>query len=143
MYLCKYDGAAWRQHAYIKASNGDVGDVFGSTVALNWDGSILAVGALGESSVAEGVSGNEFDNSSLDSGAVYVYRDDSSGQWSQEKYLKASNSDDADYFGASLSLDSSGNTLAVGAPGEQSSSNLFEGVQASNIHIEAGAVYLY
>jgi trimeric autotransporter adhesin len=40
-------------------------------VALSGD--TLAVGAMGESSTAQGVNGNQADNGALDSGAVYIF----------------------------------------------------------------------
>ena len=62
------------QEAYIKASNTDVMDQFGQSVALSGDGNTLAVGAVGEGSAATGVNGNQADNSASVAGAVYVFR---------------------------------------------------------------------
>lgn len=141
-YLFKQNSSSWQQEAYIKSSNGDISDLFGSSLSLNWDGSVLAIAAPGESSAAEGVSGTELDNTEVDSGAVYVYEDLGSG-YEQVKYVKAPNTDSGDAFGEYLSLDGDGETLAIGAPNEQSSSALFENIQSSNSEIEAGAAYLY
>ena len=47
-YVFNLEGDAWVQHSYIKASNGDIGDLFGSAIALNAAGSLLVVGAPGE-----------------------------------------------------------------------------------------------
>jgi hypothetical protein len=60
------------QRAYIKASNTDLEDRFGWSVAL--DGDTLAVGAPLEGSNATGVEGDQADNSATDSGAVYVFK---------------------------------------------------------------------
>ena len=64
----------WAQEAYVKASNNDVSDFFGRSVALNGD--TLAVGADYEDSnqttITNGTSASS-NNSSNDSGAVYVY----------------------------------------------------------------------
>lgn len=48
------------------------------------------------------------------SGAVYVFSriDD---RWYQQAFLKASNADRTDFFGASVALSGNGNTLVVGA----------------------------
>lgn len=141
-YVFNLEGDAWVQHSYIKASNGDIGDLFGSAIALNAAGSLLVVGAPGESSAAEGVSGTQSDNSATDAGAAYVF-ELSAGAWSQLKYVKASNAEAADGFGSYVSLDASGDVLAVGAPEERSSSTLFSDLQTSNALNAAGAVYLY
>jgi hypothetical protein len=47
--------------------------LFGSSLAFNRDGSLLAVGAPGEDSGAKGVNGNQNDTSVMESGAVYVF----------------------------------------------------------------------
>lgn len=57
---------------YIKTSNTDSGDFFGVTMSISNDGSRLAVGAQGEGSNATGINGDQTNNSSSNSGAVYV-----------------------------------------------------------------------
>ena len=64
----------------------------------------------------------------------------SGGTWAQEAYVKASNSERYDYFGASLALSANGSTLAVGSTGEASA---FRGDQMDNSANEAGAVYVF
>src|SRR4051812_18428176 len=103
------------QVVYGKASNPDAGDIFGKVISLSGD--TLVVGAPGESSAARGVNGNQTDNSAAVAGAVYVFVRTGT-TWSQQAYLKASNTDAFDEFGFSVSL--SGDTLVVGAPGESS-----------------------
>jgi hypothetical protein len=104
-------GDTWFQKDYIKAFNTDEGDQFGSSVALSGD--TLAVGAPFEDSNARGINtGGEADNQAPDAGAVYVFTHDSSG-WTQQAYIKASNSLSDDKFGWSVALD--GEVLAVGA----------------------------
>jgi len=73
VYFYTRTGTTWTQRAYIKASNTDAGDEFGSAVALNGDGRILAVGAHNEDGNGRGLNGNPTDNSADDSGAVYVF----------------------------------------------------------------------
>lgn len=110
------------EEAYVKASNTASFDSFGSSVALSGD--TLAVGADKESSNAAGVnapltggSGTQADNSLNYSGAVYVFTRTGS-TWSQQAYIKASNTGRSDGFGESIAL--SGDTLAVGADNEDS-----------------------
>ncbi|OLQ72988.1 hypothetical protein BIT28_05950 [Photobacterium proteolyticum] len=142
VYLYRFNGQNWLSDAYIKASNTGQDDAFGSALSLSNDGSRLAVSATGESSDATGVNGDETNDSASDSGAVYVY--DYDGQaWSQQTYIKASNTDTDDYFGISISLSGDGETLAVGSPGEDSRSTSINGDELDNTAADAGAVYLY
>lgn len=103
---------------YFKASNADASDYFGTSLALSADGTTLAVGAPAEDSDATRVDGPETNNSVFESGAVYVFVRADSGRWSQQAYLKASNAEFLDSFGASLAMSADGNTIAVGAPGK-------------------------
>lgn len=136
VYVFTRSGGTWRQQAYIKASNAEAGDRFGSAIAL-W-GNTLAVGAPGESSNAVGVNGSQGDNSARRSGAVYVFTR-SGDTWSQQAYIKASNTDAGDGF-ANIAL--SGSTLAVGAPGEAGSTKGINGSQGDNGAPRSGAVYI-
>ena len=107
-------------------------------------GDTLAVGAIGEDSNGTGVnSGAQADNSTSSSGAVYVFTR-SGTTWTQQAYVKASNTGSADNFGYSVSL--AGDTLAVGAFGEESNGtgvNPGAGAEADNSAGNAGAVYIF
>ena len=142
VYVFARNGATWTQQAYVKASNAEAGDQFGRSVALNGDGNTLAVGATDERSAATGVGGNENDNTGGSAGAAYVFTR-SGAVWSQQAYVKASNTGVGDLFGASVTLSGDGNTLAVGAPLEQSAATGIGGNQADNSALEAGAVYVF
>ena len=110
----------------------DAGDGFGSSAAL--DGNTLAIGVPGD------------DDTSTDTGAVYLFTKSAGvgGTWS--KTLKISDNDavsakldvvlySGGAFGSSVALD--GNTLAVGAPRDNSGGRVGED---ANAH---GAVYLF
>ncbi|MGF1508705.1 MAG: FG-GAP repeat protein, partial [Myxococcota bacterium] len=71
VYVFTRSNGMWRQEAYLKASNTDVGDSFGLSVALSGD--TLAVGS-GDDSDATGVNGDQTSNAAPISGAVYVRR---------------------------------------------------------------------
>ncbi|NBO38434.1 hypothetical protein EBU99_07605 [bacterium] len=136
--------SAWVQEAYVKAANAGAGDYFGYSVALSGD--TLAVGAQFEASnqttITNGTAASS-DNSASSAGAVYVYRR-SGTTWAQEAYVKAANADSGDNFGNSVAL--SGETLAVGAYGEDSNqTTITNGTAASsnNSASSAGAVYVY
>jgi hypothetical protein len=123
-------GDVWAQEAYVKASNTGARDYFGYSVALSADGATLAVGAPQEDSAATGVGGDQSDSlvcggffcgfTTEDSGAAYVFRKGSTGTWTQEAYVKASNTNTRNYFGGSVSLSREGLMLAVGAPNQDS-----------------------
>jgi hypothetical protein len=135
-------GNTWTQQAYVKASNAEFEDHFGSSVALSANGDTLAVGAPLEDSAATGVNGNAASNSASGSGAVYVFSR-SGTQWSQQAYVKASNTEADDNFGSSVALSGDGSTLAVGAPAEDSAATGIDGNQASNGATNSGAVYVF
>lgn len=145
VYVFVRDGTAWSQQAYIKASNTDSNDEFGTSVAL--DGDTLAVGAPFEDSDATSIGGSQANGptgSGMESGAVYVFVRDDTTSWSQQAYIKASNSENFDGFGASVAL--AGDTLAVGALYEGGAVGGVHGdasAQASNLAPKSGAVYVF
>lgn len=145
VYVFARAGDRWVQQAYLKASNAGVNDQFGNAVALSADGNTLAVSAYFEGSRATGVNGDQADDSIAQSGAVYVFTR-TGAAWSQQAYLKASNTgeaDDGDQFGFSLALSDDGNTLAAGAIAEDSADGRINGNQADNTAGNAGAVYVF
>lgn len=142
VYVYQKSGNDWNQAAYLKASNADAGDEFGYALALSGDGKTLAVGAIQEASSTKGIDGNQLDNSSAASGAVYVYVNDGSS-WKQQSYIKSSNSDFIDAFGFSIALSSDGSTMLVGAPGEGSAAQTINGTQSDNTGSLSGAAYLF
>ena len=120
VYVFVRSEGSWQQQAYLKASNTEPGDIFGTAVSLSADGDTLAIGAGFEDSTATGINGDQNDNSARDAGAVYVFvRSESS--WQQQAYVKASNTRSFHRFGSAISLSADGDTLAVGADGEDSS----------------------
>jgi hypothetical protein len=142
VYVFVRSGASWSQQAYLKASNTNAGDAFGSSVSLSSDGSLLAVGAPAEASNATGVGGPQADNSAPASGAVYVFQR-SFTTWAEEAYVKSSNAAAGDAFGWSVALNGTGTTLVVGAPGEDSSATSVNGDEANNAAPSSGAVYVF
>jgi hypothetical protein len=137
-YVFTRSGGVWSQTAYLKASNTDAHDIFGSSVAIYVD--TVVVAAPNESSSAAGVDGDQADNSVGYAGAAYVFTR-SSGVWSQQAYLKASNPDANDAFGYSVAID--GNTLVVGACGEDSNATGVDGDGADNSAGVSGAAYVF
>lgn len=138
VYIFARSGSTWSQQAYLKASNPDQQDSFGISVALS--GNTLVVGAEAEDSGATGVGGNQADNSAIDSGAAYVFVRNGT-TWSQQAYLKASNTAAGDAFGHSVGL--SGDLVVVGAAREDSNATSINGNQADNSATDAGAAYAF
>jgi len=143
VYVYARSGDSWGREAYVKASNTEERDYFGSSVALSADGNTLAVGAVGEDSNALGIDGDQTNGDALGSGAVYVYVYVREGLWQQQAYIKASNTGAGDDFGASVALSANGNTLAVGAVGEDSAATGINGDEDDNSAEYAGAVYMF
>ncbi|RLA05491.1 MAG: hypothetical protein DRQ47_01025, partial [Gammaproteobacteria bacterium] len=137
--VTRQTATSFAQEAYIKASNSGSYDRLGDSLAIS--GNTLAVGAAGESSSATGVGGDQTDNSAGNSGAVYIFTRDINNVWTQQAYIKASNTDAGDRFGTSLSL--SGDTLAIGAPEEDSNATGVAGSQDDNSAPSSGAAYIF
>ncbi len=137
-YVFTRTAAVWGQQAYLKASNTGASDFFGGSLALSGD--TLAVGALGESSDATGIDGDGGNDNAFGSGAVYVFTR-TAGVWSQQAYVKASNTGAGDEFGTSLAL--SGDTLAAGARAESSDATGIDGDQGNDNAASSGAVYVF
>jgi hypothetical protein len=136
-YVFTGSAGLWTQQAYLKASNTNTGDEFGSSIGVS--GNEVVIGAIGESSAATGVNGNQSDNSLSNSGAVYAFSRTAS-VWTQQAYLKASNTGANDQFGSSLAF--SGATAVVGAESEASRAVGVNGNQADNSMAFAGAAYV-
>ena len=138
VYVFTRSGTTWSQQAYLKASNTGMEDYFGYSVAIAWD--TVAVGAYGEDSNATGLNGDQANNSAADGGAAYVFTR-SGTTWSQEAYVKASNTDAYDSFGCSVAV--SGDTVISGAYGESSSATGVNGNKDDNSASNSGAAYVF
>lgn len=139
-YVFVREGGIWIQQAYLKPSNLDPEDYFGSSVAIF--GNTIVVGASREDSDASGVNGDEFSDpsQSFNSGAAYVFVREGV-TWAQQAYLKASNPGEGDSFGASVAID--GETILVGALAEDSSATGIDGDQNDNGNTNSGAAYVF
>ena len=141
-YVFVRSGTTWTQQAYLKPSNPDVEDSFGSRLALSGDGDTLGIGAQNEDSAAQGLTGRQDDNSALEAGALYLFTR-TTGTWTQTNYVKASNNEAFDEFSGSIALNRDGRILAVGARGEDSSAQGINGSQTDNSLDESGAVFVF
>jgi hypothetical protein len=137
-YVFVRNGVTWSQQANLTPSNAEAGDYFGESVAIS--GNTVVIGAPGEDSVSTGVNGNQSNNSAQESGAAYVFVRNGTA-WSQQAYVKASNTGASDAFGIGVTID--GDTMVVGAQGEDSSANSVNGNASDNSAENAGAAYVF
>jgi hypothetical protein len=144
VYILQRSGTTWSQQTHIEASNTESSDWFGTSVSLSASGDLLAVADFLENSAATGINGDQTDISADNAGAVYIYerRDN---DWQQQAYIKASNTDSEDQFGAEIALSADGNTLAVASPYEDSSATGINGDQSNSSSTlwPPGAVYVF
>jgi len=126
----------WIQAAYLKASNSQSNDRFGSAVAIS--ATTVVVSAPDENRNATGVGGEAAPVPAIRSGAAYVFELNEVDDWAQSAYLKASNTDTQDRFGVSVAA--SGDLVIVGAPFEDGRSG---GAPSSNVRPDSGAAYVY
>jgi hypothetical protein len=103
-------------------------------------GDTVVVGAYADASNATGVNGDQSNNNAFDSGAAYVFVRNGVN-WSQQAYLKASNTGVMDQFGYSVAA--SGDTVVVGAVWEDSNATGVNGNQSDNSAGNAGAAYVF
>ncbi|MBX7192087.1 MAG: hypothetical protein K1X94_08515 [Sandaracinaceae bacterium] len=140
VYVFRSTGGGWVFDAYLKASDTGSNDRFGSALAFDSAGTMLAVGAPGEASNAAllDAASNELVPGC---GAVYVYERDAGG-WRFTERLKPSNPGSDLAFGGALDLSGDGAVLAIGAITEDSSGT---GVDPSPdlLATGSGAVYVF
>ena len=121
VYIFARAGAAWSQQAYLKSSNSgspELGYQFGYAVSLSSDGSTLAASQTSDPSNATGINGDQRNTAAPESGAVFVFNH-SGDTWSQQAYIKPWNTTTPGVlFGYSLCLSGNGDTLGVGAYGD-------------------------
>ena len=120
----------------LQSSNPAVGDEFGWSVALS--GRTLVVGAPGEDGGGVGVN-PPYNEAAPGSGAAYVFVGNGT-DWTQQAYLKASNTGLGDAFGTSVGI--AGDTVFVGAPGEDGSGTGMN-PQSTEGAADAGAAYIF
>jgi hypothetical protein len=135
-------GTTWTQQAYVKPSNTGANDWFGVRLALSGDGNTFLAGSQNEDSNATGIDGRQNDESAVEAGAVYLFTRTGS-TWTQQAFVKGSNTGEYDEFGSSVGLSRDGRTLVVGARGEDSNARGANGNQADNSVDESGAAYVF
>jgi len=145
VYIFGRTGSTWTQQTYIHASNAEGGDSFGVNVVLSDDGNTLLASSLDEDCKATGVNPPGCDNDRADdisTGAAYVFVR-SGGTWTQQAFLKPSNTGPNDWFGSRAALSGDGNTAMLNSSLEDSSGKGVNGKQDDDAASESGAVYIF
>lgn len=140
VYL-KDGGGSWAQEAYIKASNNDSYDSFGSAISVSSD--TIVVGAPQEDSNAQSIStGTSTNDDESASGAAYIFTR-SGTTWSLEAYIKGFNTEAGDLFAHSVAVD--GDDLVVGSYIEAGDlTTVDNGTPSDNDNSsQSGACYIY
>ena len=146
------DGGRWRKQYIASPRQVEVEGVeqelsqgvYRDSVVISADGSTMAIGDpawTGNPPVAY------FDSPSDKyevTGAVQIYYR-RNGQWRRQAVLRAANAGHGDEFGIRVALSANGNTLAVSAPGEDSSTNTptLRSDADDDTAYNAGAVYVF
>jgi hypothetical protein len=103
-YIFTRSGTSWSEQAKIEASDGQKDDNFGSSVSISGDGNTAIVGA------------NHYDGDPsvgiYNSGAAYIFTR-SGTSWSEQAKIEASDKQNFDLFGVSVSISGDGNTAIV------------------------------
>ena len=87
------------------------------SLALNGDGSVVAVGASLDSSDASDTVGDPDNHSAPNSGAIYVFQRQADNTFVKQAFVKAEGAASLDHFGHSVALNRSGSVLSGGARG--------------------------
>jgi hypothetical protein len=114
----------WNQQQKIQASDKQWGDEFGWSVAISDDGNTAIVGARREDTNVGGAVG------ATNTGAAYIFTR-SGTSWTQQQKIQPSDLQVSDYFGTSVAISDDGNSVIVGAPGEDTGGSA------------AGAAYIF
>lgn len=146
IYIFTRNGAAWAQQARMQASNAERGDSLGCSLAISGDGNTVLAGAFDEDSPLTGIqppeAGANDEARDASTGAAYVFVRNGT-KWTQQAYVKATNTRDNDQFGWALAISRDGDTIAVGSHLEDSGAKGLNGDQHDASGEDSGAVYIY
>ncbi len=116
-YIFKKDASGnWIEEQKIQSSNGGYKERFGTSVSIYWNYAIIG-------------APNEIKNFELLEGSAYIFEKDFSGNWTQKQKIQASDKQNEDLFGSSVSI--SLNYAIVGADQEDTGGT------------NAGAAYIF
>ena len=121
-YIYTRSGSTWTQQQKLTASDAAANSNFGINVILNSDATYAVVGSSG------------FDSPSTNSGQVYIFTR-SGSTWTEQQKIQSSDIGQYDYFGWSVSINSDGTYVIVGAERERGGDG--------SPTINAGAAYIF
>jgi collagen type VII alpha len=115
VYVYTRSGSTWTEQQKLQASDLESSSNFGFSISISLDGNTALIGSYTETT-----------SPTSQQGAVYVFTR-SSGTWTQQQKLLASDAVSSDFFGFSVSLSGDGNTALIGAYFEDTSPGLNNG----------------
>ncbi|MBW1820792.1 MAG: FG-GAP repeat protein [Deltaproteobacteria bacterium] len=113
-YVFKYNGTSWIEEQNLIASDGEEDDFFGWSISIDGDNALIGA--------------PKDDDTHIDSGAAYVFNYNGAS-WNEKQKLTASDSDEIDNFGLSVSINN--NKALIGAPFDDDNG------------IESGSAYVF
>ena len=122
-YILTRSGSTWTQQQKIQHGDPSNNDTFGSSVAINSDGTYAIVGARTQTG--------------FDYGAAYIFTR-SGSTWTQQQKIQSSDVQSGDGFGGSVSISSDTNHAIVGAAGEDTG---FTAAGSSYIFSRSGSTW--
>lgn len=134
-YVFERTDAGYVHRTTLRAPVPRTEDRFGT--GLDVDGTTIVVGAFLEDTTAAGMDGG----TGYDAGAAYVFTRATSGTYVFSAQLKASHTTALDQFGLSVAI--SGEVIAVGARGEDSSSTASNPDPSVEGLTDSGAVFVF
>jgi hypothetical protein len=123
-YIFTRSGTTWSQEAKISSPVDPTASYFGGSVDISDDGNTAIIGYSLEDTTA-----------GVDAGAAYIYTR-SGSTWSQEAKLESDDAEASDMFGVAVSISGDGNTVVVGATGEDTAWD-------NSTQAGAGAAYVF
>jgi len=114
-YIFTRSEGVWSQQAMLTASDRQVGDHFGVSVALSDSGDTALIGAY-----VDDVGAN------TNQGSAYVYQR-SGNAWTEQAHLTSTDAAAGDYFGRSVALSADGSMALIGADMKTIGANTAQG----------------
>ena len=114
-YIFTRSEGVWSQQAMLTASDRQVGDHFGVSVALSDSGDTALIGAY-----VDDVGAN------TNQGSAYVYQR-SGTAWTEQAHLTSTDAAAGDYFGRSVALSADGSMALIGADMKTIGANTAQG----------------
>ncbi len=116
LYVFELVDGNWQQSAYLKKWFSGNSDELGFSVAINFDGTIIASGAPWDDSSATGINSNTNDDTMSQAGAVYIFEKTEAG-WIQSAYAKSSATAAGQMLGIDIDI-SDNDVIVAGAKGD-------------------------